>query len=240
MMIEIQDTETHVGQIEEWARDRTGAHRTTVRRWQARGWPPIVRRLAALELGGHLGLIHRRWQGWRIERSTGELVAPPELAARPFTPEQLVAAPILHQLQHELERSPRPLAAIARAGAIAFIALWLSPFLGGCAALAPPDDWTPRDTATEIAFQVVNAYDAHTTQRIHETPGLDEVSPLTRAVIGEDPEPSDTAIYFATVGLSHYLIARMLPKKWRPWFQGGTTALTLEAIKRNCDNGLCE
>lgn len=123
MLIRIHDTETHVGEIEQWVRDRTGAHRTTVRRWRRRGYPPIVRRLAALELGGHLGLIHAAWKGWRIERSTGELVAPEEYAARPFRPEHVLAAhTILHMItaptRRHWERAMKTAAALVFVAAI--------------------------------------------------------------------------------------------------------------------------
>lgn len=111
--------------------------------------------------------------------------------------------------------------------------------LQGCAIMQAPDDWGARDTSLEVAFQIVNAMDATTTARIRDFPELEERSRLTHAALGPNPEPRETAIYFASVGLSHYLIARVLPKKWRPWFQAGSLVYIGEAVDDNCDNGLC-
>ena len=120
--------------------------------------------------------------------------------------------------------------------------------LSGCAVNG---DWSSHDTALEISYQVVNAMDAVSTARIADTPDwtpidgtryirrIEEAVPLTRAILGPRPSKSDTYIYFATMGVSHWLIARSLPPKWRPWFQGGTTLLSAKAVIGNCDNGLC-
>ena len=107
----------------------------------------------------------------------------------------------------------------------------------GCASLQPPDDWGARDTALEVVAQVVNLVDAHQTQRIRRHPELVEGGPA-EIFIGPRPTANETAVYFATVGLSHYVIARWLPKKWRPWFQGGTLALSLDDVETNRENGL--
>lgn len=135
---------------------------------------------------------------------------------------------------------------MTRISALILIALLSS----GCAVNG---EWTRQDTALEIAWQVVNAADAYSTANIRNTPDwrqaeghpegvlirLEEHTPLTRSIIGARPEPSDTYQYFITTAISHWLISRSLPKKWRPWFQGGTTLISAEALKRNCDHGLC-
>ena len=120
--------------------------------------------------------------------------------------------------------------------------------LSGCAVNG---DWTSRDTALEISYQVVNAMDAVSTARISATPDwtpvnnsnyvwrIEEGVPVTRAILGPRPSKQDAYLYFATMGVSHWLIARSLPPKWRPWFQGSTTLLAADAVIGNCDNGLC-
>jgi hypothetical protein len=123
----------------------------------------------------------------------------------------------------------------ARRLGLAVIALSMQ----ACAMLQPPDDWSRRDTALEIAYQSINAADAVTTARIQNHPGLVEVNPIPRALLGPNPGTSETAVYFATVGLSHWLISRALPKKWRTWFQAGTVAYSGDAVRTNCKNGLC-
>lgn len=112
--------------------------------------------------------------------------------------------------------------------------------ISGCAALAPPEDWSRRDTAMLVSFQALNAMDAHTTQRIHKTPGVSE-SKYTMAytVLGPQPDPNQAFVYFATRGLVHYMILRALPKKWRPWFSGAHITETLVALDTNCESGLC-
>lgn len=98
MIITVDDTETFLAGLDQYAMRRAGVHRTTVMRWRKRGWPPMLLRLAALEMGGHLGLIHRDWQGWRIERSNGALIAPSEWAMRPFTPSHILALETVVQM----------------------------------------------------------------------------------------------------------------------------------------------
>lgn len=110
--------------------------------------------------------------------------------------------------------------------------------LQACAVFHAPDDWRARDTVLEASFQAVNVLDAVTTARIKDSP-WEERSALTRAVIGAKPGANETALYFASVALSHWLIARALPPKWRPWFQAGTTVYVGDAVRTNCRNGLC-
>ena len=111
--------------------------------------------------------------------------------------------------------------------------------LQGCAVLEAPGDWNARDTALEATFQASNLMDAVTTARIQDTPGIIETTPFARELLGRNPGTTETAVYFGTVALSHYVIARSLPKKWRPWFQAGSIIHSSEAVIRNCDNGLC-
>lgn len=122
--------------------------------------------------------------------------------------------------------------------------------LSGCAANG---EWTRRDTIMEVTWQAVNVLDAVSTSRLEDTPDwhlverdgvtyrrrLEEHSPLTRAVIGPRPSSEDVYMWMTTVAISHWLIARALPPKWRPWYQGVSIAVSAEAFLGNCDNGLC-
>ena len=107
--------------------------------------------------------------------------------------------------------------------------------LSGCAS----DKWTKEDTQFEIAYQLVNAVDAYTTTQIHRTPGIIEVGWPTRQLLGPNPDPHEALLLHATYGLSHYIIAMSLPRKWRRYYQGGTTAFQTHAVINNCRNGLC-
>lgn len=104
----------------------------------------------------------------------------------------------------------------------------------GCTSIAPRDDWQTDHTVAEVAFQLSNAVDALQTARIRDRDDLREGAPLTRAVLGPKPEARETALYFASVGVSHYLISRILPPKWRPWWQGGTLVYSGATVLNNC------
>lgn len=107
--------------------------------------------------------------------------------------------------------------------------------LTGCSVLEPPADWSGRDTALEVGYQLVNAIDYRQTRDIQHHPNISEFNNLTLALVGNNPSNSETATVFATYALSHYLIAKSLPRKWRPWFQGGTLALSASYVAGNCD-----
>lgn len=112
--------------------------------------------------------------------------------------------------------------------------------MASCSGCAVNGEWTKRDTGLEIAFQAVNMIDARSTANIHRDPNRVEVNPIPLMVLGDNPDPRDTYVYFGTMALSHWLISRALPPKWRPWFQGGTTAMTTHSVIINCEAGLCQ
>ena len=107
--------------------------------------------------------------------------------------------------------------------------------ISGCAS----DSWTKTDTKYEIAFQVINAADAYTTSRIRHTYGVEETNPITRAIVGAQPNEADVALLFITYGISHYVIARALPEKWRRFYQVGTALYSASLVIENCNLGLC-
>ena len=111
----------------------------------------------------------------------------------------------------------------------------LAPAISGCAS----DSWTKTDTKYEIAFQVINAADAYTTSRIRHTYGVEEMNPITRAIVGSQPNETDVALLFITYGISHYVIATVLPAKWRRFYQVGTTLYSASLVIENCNLGLC-
>lgn len=111
--------------------------------------------------------------------------------------------------------------------------------LTGCGALAPRDDWSTDNTVAEVSWQLVNVVDAVQTTQIRERADLIEGENLTRHVLGREPKPADAAMYFATMGISHYLISRALPARWRPWFQGATLVYSGSIVLTNCtEHGL--
>ncbi len=113
--------------------------------------------------------------------------------------------------------------------------LLLTVFFSGCSSA-----WTQTDTQYEIAFQAVNAVDAYTTSRIRHTDTVVESNQITRSLIGRQPDGRDTALLFITYGVSHYIIARVLPKKLRRFYQVSTTVYSAALVIENCDLGLCK
>jgi hypothetical protein len=111
--------------------------------------------------------------------------------------------------------------------------------LSGCATLKPPADWSRRDTVLELTYQFTAAMDARTTAHIHDATNVTEGGALASRVLGPYPDPSETAVYFATTGLVHYLISRYLPHKLRPYWQGATTAYEAALVLHNCEIDLC-
>jgi len=112
--------------------------------------------------------------------------------------------------------------------------------LTGCAHLGPPEDWTARDTALEVSWQVVNAYDLHTTQRFEDSVTHGESNVAARAAFGANPHPRDVLVVGAMAAFSHYIISKLLPPRIRPYWQGVTLALSGDAVDDNCEAGFCD
>ncbi len=91
----------------------------------------------------------------------------------------------------------------------------------------------------EWAFQAVNVADAYTTMQIRHDPAVEEIAWPTRQLIGANPAEDEVALLFLTYGISHYLIARALPPKWRRYYQVGTIGYSAALVINNCQLGLC-
>lgn len=109
--------------------------------------------------------------------------------------------------------------------------------LTGCAN-AP--DWRPYDTRREVVYQLVNAADAWQTAQIQHRADLVEVGPMARSLMGAEPSDRDVAIYFTSMAVSHYVISRILPPKWRSWWQNTTLLYHSSVVYENCsEHDLC-
>lgn len=107
--------------------------------------------------------------------------------------------------------------------------------LSGC---AHSDEWTRRDTALQLAYTGVVIADAIQTADIQNYPDIQEAGWLAGKALGRNPDTSDTVLYFGTLAISHWMISRALPSKWRPYWQGVGIAVHLDAVISNCDMGL--
>lgn len=84
----------------------------------------------------------------------------------------------------------------------------------GCAHDMSRSDWT-----REVVWQGLNAYDAVQTANIKATPGIEEGNPLTRHLLGAQPEPDEVYKLFVAYGVAHGLISAALPPQWRKYWQ---------------------
>jgi len=106
--------------------------------------------------------------------------------------------------------------------------------VSGC---AHSDEWTRRDTALQLTYTGAVILDAVQTAEIQDHPDLYEAG-MARHFLGSQPSTRDTWLYFSSVAIGHYLIARALPAKWRPYWQGSTILLAVDTVIDNCDVGL--
>ncbi|HZF29682.1 MAG TPA: hypothetical protein VE907_11215 [Gammaproteobacteria bacterium] len=68
----------------DWLAEISGAHRTTVERWQrTQRLPRAVALLIRIMLEGELELVHPDWAGFRLDRRDGTLWTPEAWPARP-------------------------------------------------------------------------------------------------------------------------------------------------------------
>lgn len=107
--------------------------------------------------------------------------------------------------------------------------------LTGC---AHSDEWRTQDTVLQSIYTGLVIVDAVQTADIQYRDDLVESGPLASRVLGDNPSSSDTYQYMATLAISHYLISRALPAKWRPYWQGFGIIDHGSAVISNCAHGL--
>lgn len=118
------------------------------------------------------------------------------------------------------------------------VAVLLLLVLQGCAVLAPPDDWTRGDTASEILWQAMNVVDYGQTKDIQRHPNVIEVNWLSQAVLGRNPGTSETAQLMVAYALGHYLVSKYLPVDARPYWHVIMITGKGVTIRNNHSNGL--
>ncbi len=109
----------------------------------------------------------------------------------------------------------------------------------GC---AHQDEWTKQDTTRQWAVTGLLAADAYTTTQIQHTSAPNERWErgfIAQPVLGWKPATEDTVLYFSTVAISHYVISRALPTKWRVYWQEGAMLTEAYTVIDNCKWGLC-
>ena len=84
------------------------------------------------------------------------------------------------------------------------------------------------------------AADAVTTAQIRHDPDVVERAPITRDLLGSEPEAAETAAYFAALGLLHWVIGQQLPEPWRERWQWACVVISGAYVINNCAQGLCD
>lgn len=107
--------------------------------------------------------------------------------------------------------------------------------LSGCAS---QDPWTTGDTVLQTLYTVSALADGHMTTLIQDHPNIEESGKVALQLLGPNPSDSDTWMYFGTLIISNYLIARMLPRGWRSMWQVGTTTRHVLAVNEGHQIGL--
>jgi hypothetical protein len=116
--------------------------------------------------------------------------------------------------------------------------LALAAALLACMPAGAADRWSPRDIALEAAYQAVNLVDAATTADIRNHDDVQEAGPLASAVLGSQPDPLETAAYFAVLGAAHAAVTHALPSRYRPWWQAVTITTSAAYAGNNLSLGL--
>ena len=106
------------------------------------------------------------------------------------------------------------------------------------ATAAGASDWTAADARFELGYAAVAIADAFTTADIRNHDDIEEVAPLTRQVLGKNPEPLPTAAYFTAAIAAHYGVSRALPKPWRRYWQVTTITVQSAVVANNIRIGL--
>lgn len=101
-----------------------------------------------------------------------------------------------------------------------------------------PDDWREIDTKRQVAYTVIAIMDAGTTADIRNHDDIEEKAPITRQVLGRNPEPTETALYFTGMAIGNYVVSAVLPPKYRSYWQNTTIIVNGGIVANNYRIGL--
>ena len=101
-----------------------------------------------------------------------------------------------------------------------------------------PDNWRPEDTRRQIAYTTIAIIDAGQTADIQNNDGIHEAGPAANAILGDQPSPGKTAVYFAGAAVLNYTVSALLPPKARTWWQRSTITVNGAIVANNYQLGL--
>ena len=89
------------------------------------------------------------------------------------------------------------------------------------------DEWTKSNTKLEATYFMLHIIDWRQTRYIAKNPdNFYEINPI----LGEHPSVEEVDRFAALSMLGHVTISYLLPKKWRKYWQVGTTVIKLSLI----------
>lgn len=101
-----------------------------------------------------------------------------------------------------------------------------------------PENWSNADTARQIAYTAIAVLDAGQTADIANHNDLEEVAPITRNVLGANPEAGEVAAYFTGAIIGNYAVSAMLKPKYRAVWQTLTLSVQSAVVGNNYRLGL--
>lgn len=100
---------------------------------------------------------------------------------------------------------------------------------------AAATNWTHRDTGRQVLMTGLILVDWMQTQEIVKDPGNHrEMNPI----LGGHPSMSRVNILIGGAIVASYVVARLLPARWRPWFQWAIIGIEAAAVVNNHRRGI--
>jgi hypothetical protein len=104
--------------------------------------------------------------------------------------------------------------------------------------LKPDKTWSGGDTRREAIYFGIAVADAITTSDIRNHTDIEEVNPVARAILGKNPDPLETAVYFIGTSALHYAISNNLTPRYRRIWQRTTIVVGGLVVTNNVRIGL--
>lgn len=103
----------------------------------------------------------------------------------------------------------------AKAASAAIVAAVIA---AGCAS-PPKYEWRAEDTRREIIYAAALAADTYTTAHFRDDPRARESLGIARSIYGARPDPESVLVTSIVSGVAHWLVARRLGHRLRPYWQ---------------------
>ncbi len=104
--------------------------------------------------------------------------------------------------------------------------------------LTPDKSWSGGDTRRQAIYFGIAVADTMTTADIRNHTEIEEVGLVARRIIGANPKPLDTAMYFAVTSALHYVVSANLTPRYRRVWQRTTIVVGGLVVANNIRIGL--